>query len=245
MRKRGQITIFIIIAIIIVACVVGFFLFRQELKLEDIFTSKDNSVYLFVENCITDTGKDAIYHVAENGGYFLSHEFSTSEGIPYYYYNGKNYMPSKTRIEKEISYYMNQILSFCTEDFIDFPNLNITEREIETETKITNDEVIFNVKYPLTIKEGEETTRIEDFKNIKIPVRLDTIYNSIEEIIEEQSNYESICLSCILDISLENDLYIDMFDYDEETVIFVIRDENLKINEEDFEFMFANKYEIE
>jgi len=244
MVKRGQVTIFIIIAIILVASIAGFFLFRQQLGLEDLLTPEDDSIYLFVESCIEEIGKDAIYHITQNGGYFLPTEFSTSEGIPYYYSNGKNYMPSKEDIEKEISYYINQMLFFCTKNFVDFSNFNITQGEIKTETEIKDEEVVLNVEYPISVSDGKSTTLFEDFKNIEIPVRLGIVYNAIKEIIQEQLNYDSICLSCILDVSLKYDLYVDMFDYDEETVIFIIRDETLKINEEDFEFMFANKYMI-
>ena len=71
------------------------------------------------------------------------------------------------------------------------------------------------------------------------------VYDSIEKIIKEQLNHESICLSCILDVSLENDLYVDMMDYDEKSVIFIFRDENSIINNKTYEFVFANKYEVE
>jgi hypothetical protein len=36
-----------------------------------------------------------------------------------------------------------------------------------------------------------------------------------------------------------------MMDYDEETVIFIFRDENSIINNKTYEFVFANKYEVE
>jgi hypothetical protein len=242
MKKKGQVTIFIIIAVIIIAFVGGFFLFRDELA--SLFTPENEPIYLFVESCIEDTGKDAIHYIAKNGGYLFSPELSTSEGIPYYYYNGKNYMPSKKRVEEEISYYMNEMLSFCTEDFIDFPDFNITQGKIKTETKIKNDEVVLNVEYPLSIKKEESVTLFEDFKNIKIPVRLGIIYNSIQEIIQDQLTYENICLSCISDIALENDLTVDMGGI-EEAIIFSVIDEYSKIKDAPVKWRFANKYKVE
>ena len=167
MEKRGQVTIFIIIAIVVVALVAGFFLFREQLGLEDIFTPKGDEVYLFVEECIEGTGKDAIYYIGENGGYMFSPERSTPGGIPYYYFKGKNYMPSKNEVEEEISSYVNEILSFCTEDFIDFPNYDITEGEIKTETKIEENNIILNVEYPLSVTKDGSVTLFNDFKNIK------------------------------------------------------------------------------
>jgi len=244
MIKRGQVTIFIIIAIILVVSIVGFFLFRQQLESRGVLTPQDEGVYLFVENCIEEIGKDAIYYIAENGGYFLPPEFSTSQGIPYYYSNGKNYMPSKKDIEKEISYYMNNLLPSCTQDFIDSSESSIIQGKIETETIIKEKEIIFNVKYPLSIRKDESTTLFEDFKDVKISVRLGIIYNVIEEIIQEQLTNEYICLTCISNIVLENDLTIDMVSI-EEAIIFSVIDEYSKIRDVPLKFMFANKYEVE
>ena len=46
----------------------------------------------------------------------------------------------------------------------------------------------------------------------------------------------------MLDIVVENDLYVDILNYDIDTVVFTIRDEHSKIQDLDFEFKFANKY---
>ncbi len=240
MNKRGQVTIFIIIAIILIASVVLFFTFREKLG---IFTSQSNQpIYLFVESCVEDTGRDAIYYIIQNGGYMFSPELSTSEGIPYYYYNGKNYMPTKTDIEEQISSYIEQTLSYCTEEFVGFPEFNITEREIKAKTTIKDEEIILDVEYPLSITKEDDTTLFKEFKNIRIPVRLGIIYNSVEKMIQDQLTYENICLSCISDIALENDLTVDMVGI-EEAIIFSVKDESSKIKDAPVEWVFANKYE--
>ena len=242
-NKRGQVTIFIIIAILIIASVLIFFMFKGQIK-QSLYSPEVESVYLFVDNCIEKVGSEVIYEIGENGGYFFPPNFSTESGIPYYYSNGKSYMPLKEEIEKEISFFVSEKLFFCTKNFIDFPNFEITQKEIKTKIIIKKDKIDLDINYPISITRGESTSIIEDFGN-EIPVRLGIVYDSIEKIIKEQLNHESICLSCILDVSLENDLYVDMMDYDEETVIFIFRDENSIINNKTYEFVFANKYEVE
>ncbi len=241
-KKRGQVTIFIIIAILVIALVAGFFLFREQLGLEDIFTPKGDEVYLFVEECIEGTGKDAIYHIAENGGYMFPPQLSTLGGIAYYYFEGKNYMPSEEDVENQLSLYMDYQLSACTQDFVNFPDYNISEGEIETSTSIRDSKVIFDVKYPLTIKKGKETRRLENFGATKISTGFGVVYNSINELIQNQLKREDICLSCIADIALERDLIIDMTSTEQGEIIFIITDENLKINDIPLEWVFANKY---
>ncbi len=59
-----------------------------------------------------------------------------------------------------------------------------------------------------------------------------------------KKNENYVCHSCILKLAIDNDLYIEMNDYDN-SIIFSVRDENLKINGETLRFSFANKYEVE
>ena len=242
-NKRGQVTIFIIIAILIIASVFIFFMFKGQIK-QSLYSPEVESVYLFVDNCIDEVGSEVIYKIGENGGHYFPPNFTTESGVPYYYSKGKSYMPSKEEIEKEISFFVGEKLFFCTKNFIDFPNLEITQKEIKTKIIIKKDKIDLDINYPISITRGESTSIIEDFGN-EIPVRLGIVYDSIEKIIKEQLNHESICLSCILDVSLENDLYVDMMDYDEKSVIFIFRDENSIINNKTYEFVFANKYEVE
>ena len=237
-NKRGQITIFIIIAIVIIGIIGLYFLFDDEL--EKMFTTKTSSINTFVEECIENTGKDAIYQIGQNGGYYLTPKISTPGGIPYYY-NEKNYMPSKKRIENQIALYLNEMLEFCTEDFSDFPEFNISSGEANSKVIIKDSEVILNVKYPISITKDKSTSIIENFEDIKIPVRLGIIYDSIEEIIKDQLNRENICLSCITDIALKNDLTVGITSLEEAT-IFTVQDKYSEINGVPLEWKFANKY---
>lgn len=239
MKKRGQVTIFIIIAIIVIGAIVTFFTFQDQIK--SLFTSQEDSIYLFVETCIKDVGQDAIYLTSQKGGYFISPELSTSKGIAYYYINGENNLPSQKIIEEQISFYIKNMLSLCTQNFSDFPDFEISQEQVDVETDIKNEEIMFDVKYPLTIKKEDSVTRIEDFENIKIPIRLGIIYNTAKEIIQNQLTRDDLCISCISNIALENDLKIDLTAEDED-LLFTITDENSLIKNVPLKFSFANKY---
>ena len=243
MNKKGQLTIFIIIAIFIIGAVLIFFSLRTGL-IKQPLSPEVESVYSFVQECIEQEGIEIIYTIGENGGYFFSPELSTDSGVSYYYSNGKNHMPSKEQVEEEISFYLSETLFFCARNFVDFQDLEIEQREIKIETEIKDEKIILNINYPITIIKEESTSIIKDFK-LEIPVRLGIVYDSVTEFMQEQLTSEGICLSCLLDISLENDLYVDMMDYDDETTIFIFRDENSKINDETFVWAFANKYKVE
>ncbi|MDO8528818.1 MAG: hypothetical protein Q7S06_02920 [Nanoarchaeota archaeon] len=236
MKKRGQVTIFIIIAIVIIALVVLFFTFKDKLG---IFTPESNPVYLFTKGCVEETGKDAILYVTSNGGYVSPPELSTTEGIPYYFYNNRSYTPTKEMVEQRISSYIEQTLSYCTDGFSNFTGLNITEGEIKTRTTINEGEIVLNVKYPINIEKEGSVTRFENFNNIKIKSRVKLMYDSIKEI--EENSKEGICLSCISSLADENGFTIGMTNT-EEGIVFTLRDEHSKIKDSPVEWKFANKY---
>jgi len=240
MKKKAQVTIFIIIAIILIAAVSLYFIFRDDLSSEGELSPDIEEIYLFVEECLEDVSEDVIYTVGQGGGYHFPPKLSTDSGIAYYYSNGENYMPSEKQIEEEISYFVSSKLFFCVRNFVDFPEFEITQREIKTKTEIKDEEVILEVEYPIRIIKGDKTTLIEDFE-VKIPVRLGVVYDSVSGFIAEGVE-DGICLSCLLNISETNDLYVDMFDYDDETVIFIFKDENSELNDVAFEWVFANEY---
>mgnify|MGYP001284188073 CR=1 FL=1 len=60
MNKRGQLTIFIIIAVLIIGAIIMFFSFRTEL-IQDIPTLQTEGVSLLVQECIEQEGKKIIY----------------------------------------------------------------------------------------------------------------------------------------------------------------------------------------
>jgi hypothetical protein len=239
MKKNAQLTIFIIIGIILVASVALFFAFRGSIISEYSITDTSN-VKSFVDDCIDEVGIEVIKQVSDGGGYYFSSNKSTSSGLAIYYSQGQNFIPTKEEIQNEISFYVAENLFFCTKNFVDFPDLEIKQSQIKVETKITDEEVVLNVNYPIRITKGDSSDLIRDFEKTFF-VRLGVVYEVSKEIL--QTSREDICLSCILDISLENDLYVDMNDLDNNKVMFAVRDENSKLNGENLEWVFVIDYE--
>jgi hypothetical protein len=73
MYKRGQITIFIIVGILILALVGSYFVLRSDLIKEELKSESTGintaSIKIQVENCLKDTAEDGTIYLAEHGGY--------------------------------------------------------------------------------------------------------------------------------------------------------------------------------
>jgi hypothetical protein len=166
---------------------------------------------------------------------------STSDGIPYYYYKNRNYLPSLEDIEQELSEYINKDLPFCTNGFIDFKDLDVAEGNVETQTRVEDERVIFDVEYPVTITRGEEVSRFRNFDYIKVISRIGVMYNSIASFIEDQMDQGSICLNCMSSIAETEGFEIHMVNA-EEGIVFTFRDEYSLVKGVPIEWRFANKY---
>lgn len=243
--KRSQISIFVIIAIVFVAILLIYFVIKGNLITNSGINSEIKPIYNYVDNCLEKTAEDAIYTIGQNGGYFIYANKSNEIGIPYYFDREENLMPSKEQVGKELEKYINDMMFFCTKNFVEFPDYNIKYGEIKTKVEINRDETIFNLNYPLSINKGENNFVLENFNKV-IPSRLNTIYKVAEEIIKEQMlEKNNICINCIGDISFENKVFVSMNDYTENEIIFSIRDNEIGLKGEEYVYYFVNRYDIE
>ena len=242
-NKRGQLTIFIIIAILVVASVTLFFVLRGTIQIPGKSLNHETTeIQNFVQECLDDSLEEVVFRIGEGGGYYFPPKVSTPLlEVPYYIKNNKNLMPTKEKIENEISKYVSRELIFCLGDFSLFPEYEITKGEITAKTIIEPERVVVDVNYPLTIIKGETKSKIEDFSS-EVPIRLGIVYDAIAEFVNEDITTEGECVSCLLKVLSENNLYSNSFDYDNKTNIFIIRDYDSKVNKKEFVYVFANEY---
>src|SRR3989344_4117657 len=243
--KRSQISVFVILAVIVVAVIVVYFIVNST-KITILSENKIHPdiqpVYSYIENCVFETGEDAIEYIGVHGGYYKLPELSIDIEIPYYLYERKNFIPLKEEIEEQISLYVNENLNSCIseEELSDF---QINFGEIKTKTLIEDEKVIFNIEYPLSIKKGENSYTIKNF-NTEIPVRLGIVYDIANNLVaNDLENPRYICLPCIDYFSEKYDIKIKAINYNEKEFIFTISDENSKINDNNFILNYVNKYD--
>lgn len=255
-QKKGQITLFIILGTVLVASfTLVFYLFQKDTDIEESEIQQTQSFGLitspissYVESCIKSVGEDAISWIGNHGGYFEVPAYRPDDykGTAYYFYVDKDIMPPKEKVEQELSKYMDSELFFCVKNFVSFEEMGfeIEQGEIDTTTMIRPNNVLFNVNFPIKISREQDTKQLVSFHSLINNVRLSTIYDVSKSIISEQmKNYDSVCLSCIIDLSIENDLHIDISRLDNSSLLFTLIDYNTVIDDMPYEYRFANKYE--
>jgi hypothetical protein len=204
-NNKGQVTIFIIIAVLIIVLGVLFFVFKDSLNIGK--TSVETEpIQTNILSCLESTSEEGINHIALYGGYYKIQEgisFSyLADEIPYYYINSKENVPSISRVERELEYYINENLKSCV-NFSSFEEqgFSINEGNLSSSVNINEDKINVKINYPLTIKKGESTYRLKDFKT-EIISPVEKLRAASEEIVNLYSeNPGFVCLSCLEDIS--------------------------------------------
>lgn len=248
MLKRGQVTIFIVISILIIFLIAGIFLVKtflvgEELKEVDPAPMLSNSIKSYIESCIEQTGKKALTFVAQQGGYYELPPLSEF-GLPYYFYENKSRLISKKELEQQISSYINNELFFCIQNFVPFKKagLDIEQKEIIASAKISKEKVRFEVTFPVTIQQDALSKSIAYFSET-VPSPLGVIYNMTAEFMRiQEEDPGRICVSCLSYLGAKNNLRTEMNLIYNNTVQFTIIDETKP--QEPFEYLFLNRYEF-
>jgi hypothetical protein len=192
-EKRGQITIFVVLGVIILLFVsVSFFYIGKRKEVQERTIPTDIAdVVSFVEGCMYDLGTNAAFTLGQQGGYLeLPQRIDQNPwaymeilpGIkePFWYYQGSNlYPPNVKSMEQQINNYINTKLSSCLRNFtLLAARYNIKPSgKIESSTQLTNNDVVIKVKYPLKIEQRglASTTEFSDFI-VHVPARIKKAY---------------------------------------------------------------------
>lgn len=154
--KKGQVTIFIVVAVLLVAGVVLYFTLRGSFSSS--LSKEMEPVYDYYLSCVEQSTEEGIGLLGEQGGYiyadeiefvpgsqyrpFSSHLEFMGQGVPYWMYvSGNNLLkeqkPTKEKMEAELERYLEERIDFC-----DFEDFNLQGYDVFLDDKAEFDVVI-------------------------------------------------------------------------------------------------------
>jgi len=244
MLKRGQVTIFIVVGLIIFSVFAGITLLLKQTTLSSLPTEKVPAevapVKSFVENCLEKTAHEGLYLLGQQGGYYeleqespelfyfnlfpiiYAENNSRLEPVlrPYYFSEqGKNF-PSLQKIESELSKYLQENLPFCLNQFNDFKELyEIKTGELIASANFFYGQTLLELNYPLQI-----TYRQKDFSlnHFKVNLNFDFLekYELVEKMIQEQEiNLRQVPLGYLTNLAYEHDFTFETITFADAPII--------------------------
>ncbi|MCK4589669.1 MAG: hypothetical protein KAT77_04440 [Nanoarchaeota archaeon] len=227
MKKRGQITIFIILGILLLIAIALIVIFRREITVfqpERVLPPELAPVASYGDNCLEAVVMDGLHLMGAQGGYIyfpseiennpLSY-IDTGLKIPYWQYITDNRIPSLGLMEAHLSRYIEEHINDCLEGFEPFQDQYdfIQKGAVEAETTIGDVNVVVEMEYPFEVvnKEGTKITDLDSFKVI-LPVKLKRVYEVAKQIMETESEDNKLEKVTIDLISLDPEIPISGFE---------------------------------
>ncbi len=203
MSKRGQVTIFIIIAILIVAIVAGILIFRKNFSKNNI-PSEFESVYTSFTVCLEENLLTGIDVLESQGGYIYvpsfrlgselypssSHLNFLGNSIPYWYYVSgggiqEQQTPLKEDMQHDLEKFIESKINLCSFDGYYDEGYEISLDESLAEVKIRENQVELNLRVDMTINKGDDSFFIREH-SVVVDSQLGNLYDSALSIFKKE-----------------------------------------------------------
>ena len=202
---RGQLTIFIIIAILIVASVAGYFLVKDRIVKKGVPVNIQ-PIETTLLTCLEDDVLTGVDVLESQGGYIELPEFEPGSDfmpfssqlnflgnpIPYWYYvSGNNIkreqVPSKEFMEDELENFIDSQIQNCDLEKYYSEGYKISIGAPESNVIIRDKDIKVELKMDLGINFGEESAIIIEHNKI-VKSNLGNLYDSAKSVYEHEQN---------------------------------------------------------
>ncbi len=197
--RSGQITVFVITALIIVVVISLFFAFKDSIFPVSV-PAEISPVYSYYVSCVNGLLEDGIKIAESKAGYIENPEFEQGtryapfgselnflgQGVPYWYTisgNGlvKENIPTKIQIEQQLNNYLQQEISKCVLDSFVAQGYNISLGESKFKTSIQSTQINSKVSQKIAISYADKNFVINGF-DLKVSSSFSSLYDLAKQI---------------------------------------------------------------
>lgn len=215
--KKGQLSVFVVVALVIVAGVLIFFLFKDRILGGEV-SQELAPVFDFYQSCIEQETKSAITLAGAQGGYvevpdyfpgseyapFSSHLNFLGNPVPFWYYvsgNGliKEQVPSKNEIENQIARFVEEGIRRCDFESFNRQGFAVEKGEPEVKVEIGETKVNVDVFTDVAVSKGENSARKTSY-NAELDSKLGKFYRLATEIYDREKKeafFENIAVDVL------------------------------------------------
>jgi len=198
-EKKAQVTIFIIIAIMIVVGILLMFLFWGDIESFTEYHIEENPEP-FLDSCIEPHVKEAAEIISHQGGYINTTFYRIYEGerISYLCYNVNNYLQCVNQqpmliqhIKREIYRYIEDDVENCFQELklnLEKQGAVVDLKDGSFEVELKSKKILINIERDLAITKADKTYKFEKFNSIiKHPIY--DLSLVAQEIVNQESRF--------------------------------------------------------
>jgi hypothetical protein len=201
--KKGQITVFIILGILLLLALILVLTLKSEIfafKTDEIIPTEKGKVENFLITCMDQIGEDSLFKIGVQGGYIeIPEQIARDQGrslvlspfvsLPYWAIGPTTYIPSLDEIKLRMDTYMEDNLRQCLFDMDAFTEKYdlIEKSDITANTKILDSKVIFEVHWDIEVKNkaGEVVSEVIDHI-AESPVKLKRLHETAVRVLSKE-----------------------------------------------------------
>ena len=245
MFRRGQATVFILLAVVLVLIVVSQVIVQQEPQRAEGFEETAQGVQNFVQGCLEQVTDEALITVAHQGGLLFSTLAPSidyaGKKVPVMSYQNEGGLINKELVAStQLTPYILAAMDDCVDDFNLFPGMDITAVPFNSDVIIGEDTVSVDLTYPITIKtEGIEKT-FDKFTHT-VPARLGPLIDGANAILIQTLNSpDTFNIGTMSTLDFDIDVVTDEGYY-----VYILADTKYPVANNPYVFMFASAYEVD
>ncbi len=204
-NKKGQVTIFVILAIIVIAS--GILITVNYQKIFPNKTLSDDTAIIsdYISDCIAQKTEEGMKIMSVQAGYINLPEFEQgSEYMPFssqlnflgtripywFYFSGNNLQrmqkPSLEKMEEELAGYVNDSVYQCVPENLDVFGFDIHyDLEKDTKVKINEKNIQTTVQWKVTVNYEGKTVNLDEH-TAQLDTHFGQLYSEAEKIFEEE-----------------------------------------------------------
>ncbi len=202
-NRRGQVTIFIILAILVVGGIVTYLIFRQNISSVSLPASIQ-PVYTTFLSCVEEQTQIGINLLGAQAGYIELPEFEPGSSympfssqlnlfgnpIPYWYYvSGNNIqreqIPTEQDMEKSLADFIDDRISYCNFDNYYEDGFEISLGESKTVVDMKKGDVVVSMNLDLSVNKGEDSVVVSNH-NVEVKSKIFDLYTSAMKLYEKE-----------------------------------------------------------
>ncbi|MBI2657352.1 hypothetical protein HYX08_01510 [Candidatus Woesearchaeota archaeon] len=238
MGKKAQVTFIMAAAlfILIIAALIFYVANYYKKNAAEPLIFERASIENYISSCVKKTAEDGLLLLGKHGSLFPENSLKAKNiGIEYY---NENKVPGIEKLQNDLSSYIDNNLALCLNDFEDFKKQgwDVEKGSISARTQINQEDVTFEVEFPLKVSSSEASISFERFAS-RVNIRLKYIHELITKIVGFDAKYKRHIDMSTLD---GYDVDVTVIDY-EGALIYNIKDSKSMIMGKPYAFRFAVK----
>lgn len=240
MKKRGQVTLFIILGMILVILLFLGVYYKDEIfslvgLSENIFyPSEVEKVKNSLDDCFLTTAKSNVFDLGYQGGYYNLPRESYKTGflnVPYFLSYGDVLLVDSQKFNDELALAFENTYENC----LDFNGLNVTSGNLDVDVLISENIISYSVNFPVKINFENNVYDLYKPYVFDLEIPFGYVYSAVSEFVES-SQEDYIDIDSLLDKDFDS---VDYFSPVDETYVFFILKETELGN---YTYAFAMQY---